>query len=138
MMYDLKRFIVAQDPAWQTAKQEIMAGAKKSHWMWFIFPQLASLGLSPRSIFYGLSGKEEAVAYDAHPILGDRLRYACYILLRLPEDTSALQIFGEVDAEKLRSCLTLFSQVPNQPIYRECLSRYFEGPDSRTLQLLGM
>jgi uncharacterized protein (DUF1810 family) len=135
--FDLQRFRNAQEPVYATALAEIRAGRKQSHWMWFIFPQLAALGRSPTAKHYGLSGLAEAQAYFDHPILGPRL-VACVRALMYVHFRTAHDIFGSPDDLKLRSCLTLFARaVPREPIFREALARYFKGePDPLTVELL--
>ena len=136
--FDLERFTAAQSPVWESVVQELRAGRKETHWMWFVFPQLASLGRSSTAKHYGLSGLAEARAYLAHPLLGPRLRQVCEVLLQMPP-TAATEIFGEVDAMKLRSCLTLFAAAsPQEDVFARCLERYFGGaPDTLTLQQVG-
>jgi uncharacterized protein (DUF1810 family) len=135
--YDLQRFVAAQDAGatYDHALAELRAGRKTSHWMWFIFPQIAGLGYSPASRTYAISSLEEARAYLAHPVLGGRLTECARILTRMPGRT-AEQIFGEVDALKLRSCVTLFMRAtPGEPVFRQVLDQYFDGiPDSATEQ----
>jgi uncharacterized protein (DUF1810 family) len=105
--------------------------------MWFVFPQLAALGRSGTAKFYGISGADEARAYLDHPVLGPRVHECCAVLLK-PLGLSARDVFGEIDAMKLRSCLTLFDAVsPQTTIFKECLDRYFAGErDQLTRQLL--
>ena len=123
--FHLARFTEAQAPVWDAVCTELAQGRKQTHWIWFVFPQLAGLGRSCMARYYGLSGLEEARAYLAHPVLGDRLRACCGQLLLLPA-ARAEQIFGSVDALKLRSCLTLFeAAAPSQPLFAQCLQRYF-------------
>jgi len=124
--FDLQRFVSAQAPVWDDVMAELRAGRKTSHWMWFVFPQLASLGRSAMARHYGLSGLGDAKAYLAHPVLGERLRSCCNVLLGLGE-RDAEAIFGSVDAMKLRSCLTLFALASNEPVFRDCLQVYFGG-----------
>jgi len=135
--YDLQRFVAAQDAAgtYDRATAELRGGRKTSHWMWFIFPQIAGLGYSPASRTYAITSLDEARAYLAHPVLGARLIECATILTRVP-DRSAEQILGEVDALKLRSCVTLFMHAaPDEPVFRQVLDRYFDGlPDSATEQ----
>ena len=135
--YDLQRFVAAQDAGatYDHALAELRAGRKTSHWMWFIFPQIAGLGYSPASRTYAITSLEEARAYLAHPVLGARLTECARILTRMPGRT-AEQIFGEVDALKLRSCVTLFMRAaPGDPVFRQVLDQYFDGiPDSATEQ----
>ena len=135
--FDLERFVTAQAPVWPAVRAELQAGRKQTHWMWFVFPQLAVLGRSGMARHYGLSGLEEAKAYLAHPVLGPRLRECCDILLQLQGPT-ALEIFGSIDAMKLRSCLTLFMQAsPEDAVFREGLRKYYDGaPDPLTLEAL--
>jgi uncharacterized protein (DUF1810 family) len=135
--YDLQRFVTAQDAGgtYDRATAELRSGRKASHWIWFIFPQIAGLGYSPTSRTYAISGLEEARAYLAHPVLGSRLIECAAILTEVP-DRTAEQIFGDVDALKLRSSMTLFMHAaPGQPVFGQVLDRYFGGiPDSATEQ----
>ncbi len=133
--YDLQRFVAAQDAGgtYQRAAAELRAGRKTSHWMWFIFPQIAGLGYSPTARTYAITSLAEARAYLAHPVLGPRLTESAAILTRLA-DRTAEQIFGEVDAMKLCSSITLFMRAaPGEPVLRQVLDQYFGGiPDSAT------
>ncbi len=133
--FDLERFVSAQAPVWPAVRAELQAGRKTTHWMWFVFPQLAVLGRSGMARHYGLSGLEEARAYLAHPVLGPRLRECCAILLQLQGPT-AVEVFGGIDAMKLRSCLTLFMLAsPDDAVFREDLRKFYEGePDPLTLE----
>jgi uncharacterized protein (DUF1810 family) len=135
--YDLQRFVAAQDAGgtYDHACAELRGGRKTSHWMWFVFPQVAGLGYSPTSRTYAITSLEEARAYLAHPVLGARLIECATILTGLHGRT-AEQIFGEVDAQKLCSCVTLFMHAdPGQPAFRQVLDEYFGGvPDSATEQ----
>lgn len=135
--YDLRRFVVAQDPVYAQVCAELAAGAKTSHWMWFVFPQLKGLGRSATARHYGIASLDEARAYAAHPLLGARLRQ-CGALLREVPGRSARQIFGPVDAMKLGSCLTLFERAaPQEPLFAQLLERYCDGQrDAATLALL--
>jgi uncharacterized protein (DUF1810 family) len=135
--YDLQRFVVAQDIVYQQVAAELAAGAKASHWMWFIFPQLRGLGRSATARRYGLASKEEALAYWRHPVLGARLKECCERVMSVKGKT-ALQIFGSVDALKFRSCLTLFEQVaPQEPLFDRLLAQLYGGArDTATLELL--
>ncbi|HXZ54798.1 MAG TPA: DUF1810 domain-containing protein [Burkholderiales bacterium] len=138
--YDLTRFLEAQHRCYTRVLEELAAGAKTSHWMWFIFPQLRGLGASATARRFGLSGLEEARAYLAHPILGARLRECARGVLAV-EARSAHQIFGSPDDLKLRSCLTLFaaaaSPSPEDQVFSAALARYYGGePDPLTVQLL--
>jgi uncharacterized protein (DUF1810 family) len=133
--YDLQRFVAAQDAGgtYDHAAAELRAGRKTSHWMWFIFPQVAGLGYSPASRMYAITSLKEARAYLAHPVLGARLIECATILTGLTGRT-AEQILGEVDALKLRSSITLFLHAaPGEPVFRQVLDQYFGGePDSAT------
>jgi uncharacterized protein (DUF1810 family) len=133
--YDLRRFVAAQDAGgtYQRALAELQAGRKTSHWMWFVFPQIAGLGYSPASRRYAITSLDEARAYLAHPVLGARLAECATILTGLTGRT-AEQIFGGIDALKLRSSLTLFMHAdPGQPLFRQVLDQYFGGiPDPAT------
>jgi uncharacterized protein (DUF1810 family) len=125
--FRLQRFVDAQAPVWPDVQAQLLAGSKRTHWMWFVFPQLAALGRSGTAKFYGLAGAAEARAYLEHPVLGARLVESCTVLLQLQE-LSARHVFGEIDAMKLRSCLTLFEAVaPGQKVFGSCLERYFGG-----------
>ncbi|MEJ7138847.1 DUF1810 domain-containing protein [Amphibiibacter pelophylacis] len=130
-------FIQAQDFQYQDALDELRAGHKETHWIWFIFPQLKALGRSTMARRYGLENAQEAVAYWAHPILGPRLRECIQTILAL-EGKSAAEILGDIDALKFRSCLTLFSAaLPSEPCFVEALDRYYQGSlDPLTLELL--
>jgi len=132
--HDLQRFLDAQAPVYAAAKRELAAGAKRSHWMWFIFPQIEGLGLSPTSRFYALRSLDEARAYFAHPVLGARLR-ECVQLTMAVNGRDARQIFGAIDALKLRSSLTLFSHAASEEaMFAAALDRFFAGePDAETL-----
>ena len=137
--YDLERFVGAQEGRYQRALAEIRAGEKRSHWMWYIFPQLAGLGFSPISRKFAIAGLDEARAYLAHPILGPRLTECAEATVALP-DESAHDIFGSPDDWKLRSSATLFALVtPAGSVFQRVLEKYFQGErDPRTLQLLGL
>ncbi len=133
--YHLRRFVAAQDAggSYDHAAAELRAGRKTSHWMWFIFPQIAGLGYSPASRMYAITSLEEARAYLAHPVLGARLIECATILTGLTGCT-AEQVLGEVDALKLRSSITLFMHAaPGEPVFRQILDQYFGGePDAAT------
>ncbi|MDB5662970.1 MAG: hypothetical protein JWN59_1308 [Sphingomonas bacterium] len=134
--FDLDRFVVAQGGAFDGALAEIRRGAKRSHWMWFIFPQLAGLGRSEMARTYAIGSLEEARAYLDHPLLGPRLR-ACVEALQDLTGTSAERVFGGVDAIKLRSSLTLFAEAGAGPLFAAALDRWFGGErDAATLRLL--
>lgn len=136
--YHLSRFLIAQDSysQYKTALEEIRNGRKRSHWMWFVFPQLKGLGHSYNADYYGIAGADEARAYWLHPVLRDRLLEITEALLLL-DGLSARQIFGEVDAMKLRSSMTLFWKVTEEELFRKVLDKYYEGKmcDS-TLEML--
>jgi uncharacterized protein (DUF1810 family) len=124
---DLQRFTDAQDGTYGHATAELRRGRKTSHWMWFVFPQIAGLGRSEMSKRYAISSLAEASAYLAHPVLGRRLVECASILVALP-DRTAEQIFGGIDAQKLRSSMTLFRRAdPDEPVFAQVLDRYFEG-----------
>ena len=136
--HDLNRFLVGQAPMFDVALSEIRAGRKQSHWMWFIFPQLAGLGTSPISQHYAIKNASEAEAYLRHPVLGPRLVECAEAVLGI-EGRTAREIFGAPDDAKLRSSATLFAHVsPPGSVFERLLERYFpEGPDSRTLGAVG-
>ncbi len=137
--FQLSRFVAAQDAAgtYQAAIAELRGGRKVSHWMWFVFPQVAGLGMSPTSRHYAICSLAEARAYLAHPVLGQRLAESGEILTGLRGRT-AEQIFGSLDAQKLRSSMTLFLRAaPENELFSEVLARYFGGePDPATDELL--
>lgn len=134
---ELERFMHAQDAAWEHVVEELEDGAKQTHWMWFVFPQLRGLGRSDLARRFGIASLAEAEAYVEHPLLGPRLLQCCEILERL-QGRSALAIFGAVDELKLRSCLTLFERAaPNEPVFTHLLEKYFGSQrDAATLALL--
>jgi uncharacterized protein (DUF1810 family) len=135
--FDLRRFVVAQQDVYDTALNELRAGRKTSHWMWFIFPQIAGLGRSATAQKYAISSLAEAEAYLAHPVLGPRARECARVLIDLKGRT-APEVFGAVDAQKLRSSMTLFARAAGKPSpFGEVLARYFDGTeDPATLQRL--
>jgi uncharacterized protein (DUF1810 family) len=136
--YQLDRFVAAQDDgSYRAAVAELRAGRKTSHWMWFIFPQVAGLGRSAAAQHFAISALDEAQAYLRHPVLGPRLR-ECVQLLAALDGKSADQILGSVDAMKLRSSLTLFmAAAPDEPLFRDALAKYFGGAaDQLTLDRL--
>ena len=137
MSYDLERFVHAQDAQWQDIDAELRAGRKRTHWIWFVFPQLRGLGRSEASEHYGLASLEEARAYLAHPILGQRLMECTRLVLSHPDRTPT-RIFGADDV-KVRSCMTLFHRAaPGEPAFRAVLEWGYGGePDGRTDALLG-
>ncbi len=136
--FDLQRFVTAQAPVIGRVLAELRAGDKQSHWMWFIFPQIAGLGLSAMSQRYAISGRAEAVAYLAHPVLGPRL-FDCTATVNAVEGRGAGRIFGGVDEQKFRSSMTLFAAVaPQEPAFQAALRKYFgAAPDPATLAQLG-
>lgn len=137
--YDLNRFLSAQAPMFPQVVAELEAGEKRSHWIWFIFPQLKGLGQSSTSEFYGIGSLEEARAYARHPVLGPRLEQ-CTRLVNQVEKRPIEQILGFPDDLKFRSSMTLFARAaPENAVFNEALKKYFNGePDRRTLGLLGM
>jgi uncharacterized protein (DUF1810 family) len=135
--YNLQRFVDAQEGTFDTALAEIREGAKHSHWMWFVFPQLAALGRSPTAKYYGIASLDEASAYLGHPLLGPRLRECVSALLPWAGKRSAEEIFGSVDAMKLRSSLTLFDRAEPRALFAEAIAALFrDNPDELTLALL--
>ena len=134
--FNLSRFVEAQEPDYACALGEIRAGRKRSHWMWYVFPQLAGLGSSATSQRFGISSLDEAEAYLAHPLLGPRLVECAEALLAVP-NRSAHDILGPPDDIKLRSCATLFALVsPTGSAFHRLLERFFEGAgDPATLRL---
>ena len=136
--FDLHRFVAAQAGVYEDAVDELRDGRKQSHWMWFVFPQLAGLGVSPTARRYAIRGLDEARAYLAHPLLGVRL-HECTAIVNALAGRSAQDIFGPPDDAKFRSSMTLFEQAAGQvEPFRRALDKYFGGArDPRTLQLLG-
>jgi uncharacterized protein (DUF1810 family) len=136
--HDLQRFVTAQDSGgtYDAALAELRAGRKRSHWMWFVFPQIGGLGSSPTAQHFAISGLEEARAYLAHPVLGPRLLDASRALLELDGGNPA-PVLGPVDAQKLRSSMTLFAQASDEPVFRQVLDKYYGGAeDDATLTRL--
>ena len=135
--HDLERFVSAQHGEYTAALTEISNGAKQSHWMWFIFPQIAGLGFSAMSRRFAIASLDEARAYLEHPLLGLRLR-ACVDALQGVTGKTAQDVFDEVDAAKLRSSLTLFAEAGTDQLFAAALGRWFGGVrDDATLALLG-
>ena len=136
---DLTRFVAAQDAGgtYESALRELRSGRKRSHWMWFVFPQVEGLGMSPTAQHFGVRGLAEAQAYVGHPVLGPRLVEAARALVDLPGH-DPVAVLGSVDAMKLRSSMTLFEAAdPDQPVYGEVLDRYYGGQrDDATLSRL--
>lgn len=142
-LYLSERFVQAQNPVYPRVCAELAAGAKTSHWMWFIFPQLRGLGRSAVALHFSLASLAEAHAYAQHPVLGARLRHCTELALAAPAEAgsagrSAQQIFGSPDDLKFHSSMTLFRKaVPDEGVFATALQRYFGGkPDLRTLELL--
>ncbi len=135
--HNLRRFVDAQAPVYPQVLAELRAGHKRSHWMWFIFPQIAGLGRSETARYFAIASRAEAAAYLEHPILGPRLRECCH-LATLVEGRSAREIFGTSDDMKFRSSLTLFAAVaPHDVVFATALQKYFGGePDGLTLARL--
>ena len=133
----LDRFVQAQEAVYADAKAELEAGRKRTHWMWFVFPQLAGLGSSPTARHYAVRDLAEARAYLAHPVLGPRLLELTAVLVKA--DRSASEIFGYPDDLKLRSSMTLFAAAADDPApFRQVLDHFYDGPDQRTLDLLAI
>jgi uncharacterized protein (DUF1810 family) len=136
--YDLNRFVQAQQDDYKRALSEITSGQKRTHWMWYIFPQLDGLAFSPTAKRYAIKSVEEARAYLEHPILGPRLLNCAEAVVGV-EGRSAAEIFGSPDDLKLKSCATLFSSVaPPGSVFDRLLEKYYRGQrDGKTLELLG-
>jgi len=134
---DLKRFTDAQERDYEVAFNEIKNGRKRSHWMWYIFPQIKGLGFSSTSQHYGISSIKEAGEYLRHPVLGERLVAICRALLE-SETSNANQIFGNPDDMKLKSCMTLFASLPEtDPVFQQVLDKFFRGKgDQHTITIL--
>lgn len=135
--FGLERFLVAQQPVYESVCQELVQGKKVGHWIWFIFPQFHGLGWSPNAQFYALNSLEEAAAYLAHPVLGSRLQ-DCTRRVLGHGDKSLVAIFGHPDDLKFRSCMTLFSQLSeHENIFAQALMIFCQGqPDDLTLAIL--
>ena len=136
--FHLQRFIDAQDPVYDQVRRELRRGRKESHWMWFVFPQIAGLGQSAVSIHFAIGSFDEAKAYLAHPVLGPRF-LECAEIVAGVEGRTAREIFGPIDEMKLRSSLTLFARAAaGEEMFQRCLDKYFAGnPDPATLARLG-
>jgi uncharacterized protein (DUF1810 family) len=136
--YDLERFVQAQEEDYEQALSEIRSGRKRSHWMWYIFPQFEGLGYSSTSKRYSVKSVAEARAFLAHPTLGPRLLESAEAVVRV-EGRSAVEIFGDPDNMKLRSCATLFASVSPAPsVFHRIIEKYFHGEyDAKTLRLIG-
>lgn len=136
MTGNLDRFIEAQNFSYEAALSELKAGAKRSHWIWYIFPQIKGLGHSWNSNYYGLDGLDEAREYLGHPILGPRLRECCQALLEIP-DKDIVSIMSGIDAMKLKSSMTLFDAVSPEDVFSAMLEKYYSGMrDDWTLSLI--
>ena len=135
--FNLSRFVEAQTKDYPRALAELRAGRKQTHWMWYVLPQLRGLGSSSMASFYGIDSAQEAKAYLAHPVLGPRLR-ECVAAMNALDGLSAVQVLGQIDAAKFRSCLTLFRFVdPKDVVFSEALGKFFAGvPDEKSLVLL--
>ena len=135
--FDLERFVLEQDRVYEDVVAELRQGRKTSHWIWFIFPQIVGLGSSSMSRHFAIASRDEALAYLAHPVLGTRLRECTQLLLTIDE-RSADEIFGSLDAMKVRSSMTLFHRAaPDEPLFTAVLERFYGGqPDPATDQLL--
>ena len=134
--FDLHRFVAAQEGSYASALAEIRRGAKRSHWMWYVFPQIAGLGHSAMAQRYAIRSGDEARAYIAHPLLGARLRECVDSLAALPAK-NAERVFGGIDAVKLRSSLTLFAEASGEGCFADALADWFGGErDGATLKLL--
>ncbi|PLC51099.1 calpastatin [Pollutimonas subterranea] len=136
-IFGLQRYVDAQDPVMNDVYDELRLGQKRSHWMWFIFPQMSGLGHSDMARIFAITSKEEGRAYLAHPLLGSRLR-ECTGLVNAVNGRTIEQIFGHIDAMKFRSSMTLFSSIaPAEPVFNDALKKYFDGKaDAATLALL--
>ncbi|MHA3978043.1 DUF1810 domain-containing protein [Halovulum sp. GXIMD14794] len=136
MATSLERIVEAQDRQWEAILGELRTGRKVTHWMWYVFPQLMGLGRSQTARFYGLADGSEARTFLAHPVLGPRLRQCTKLLLAL-ETNDPVEVFGSVDATKLRSCMTLFDSVSPDDTFRDVLVRFYDNEaDQITLRLL--
>jgi len=133
--FNLERFLLAQEGVFDIALSEIAEGTKRSHWMWFIFPQLAGLGHSAMAVRYAVRSKAEARAYLGHSILGQRYR-GCVAALQDLTDSTAQAVFGSLDAMKLQSSLTLFGEISDESLIQDALDRWFGAKDLATLRLL--
>ncbi|WFU21536.1 DUF1810 domain-containing protein [Bradyrhizobium sp. CB1717] len=134
--FDLERFVQAQNPVFRDVQGELARGRKQSHWMWFVFPQVAGLGFSAMSQRYAIGSRAEAVAYLAHPVLGPRL-IECTRLVLAVEGRTINAILGAPDDTKFRSSMTLFGAVSDEPVFDQALARYFAGErDAATLEIL--
>jgi uncharacterized protein (DUF1810 family) len=136
--FDLKRFVRAQDPVYRDVQEELTRGRKQSHWMWFVFPQVAGLGFSAMSQRYAIASRAEASAYLAHPTLGPRLIECTHLVLAV-EGRTINAILGAPDDAKFHTSMTLFDAVSGEPVFAEALARYFSGErDQATLDILAV
>lgn len=135
--FQLERFVEAQEPVYEQVCAELREGRKRSHWMWFIFPQIRGLGHSPTAQFFAIHSRAEALAYLLHPVLGARLR-ECVALVNAVKGRGVSEIFGFPDDMKFRSSMTLFAEVaPEEQLFRLALDKFFGGePDERTVELM--
>jgi uncharacterized protein (DUF1810 family) len=135
--FNLDRFVEAQEPVYSNVIAELKAGRKTSHWMWFIFPQIAGLGHSAMAQKYAITSADEAAAYLAHPLLGQRLR-ECSALVAAIDDKEIGDIFGAPDDMKFHSSMTLFAEVaPDEAVFQDCINKFFDGvPDQATVERL--
>ena len=137
-IFNLERFIEAQERVWTTVLKELSAGKKLTHWSWFIFPQIRGLGESAMSKMYAIESVQEAAAYWQHPVLGPRLIQCIELMMRHVGRFTPKEILGPIDAIKLRSCLTLFeAALPEEPLFGEALADLYHGErDQHTLNIL--
>ena len=136
LKFELRAICESPELHYTQALQEVQDGMKRSHWIWYIFPQLAVLGHSRNAKYYGISGYDEAEAYINHPILGKRLREITRILLT-HHKVAAIDIFGELDAMKVRSCMTLFDAVSPDDVFEQVLDKFYDGTyDKKTLDYM--
>lgn len=134
--YDLNRFLKAQETNYQNALQELKNGRKRTHWIWYILPQIDGLGHSKMNSFYSIKSEDEALAYYNHPVLGSRLIEICNVILSIDKN-NPLDVFGYPDELKVKSCMTLFSSVSNNDIFQKILDKFYNGlKDDLTLNSL--
>jgi uncharacterized protein (DUF1810 family) len=135
--FNIERFVEAQAPVYKEVVAELKAGRKTSHWMWFIFPQIAGLGTSDKAQKFAIASADEAAAYLAHPVLGARLR-ECSALVAAIDDKEIGDIFGAPDDLKFHSSMTLFAEIaPDEAVFQDCINKFFDGvPDEATLERL--
>ena len=140
MGFNLERFLKAQESSYDIALQELNDGRKRSHWMWYIFPQLKALGYSETALYYGIADMEEAKSYLAHPILKARLVACCEAIL-LHKDKSVLRILGDIDEMKLKSSMTLFALASDEEnsVFHQVLTQFYDGKmDAKTKEILSV